>query len=650
MPPKRGKKGKRRGDESSDEDHNTQAPGVPTVKDEDVGHSAATKGKGKGAGAGGEGGESRKAPQKAKKKRGKGHEDSDDDDGEALDPLAHLRGNGGRKGMAVGDDSEDDRPKKPLTKKEKRRLEEQRQREKRGKGHEDSDDDDGKALDPLAHLRGAGGRKGMAMGDDSEDERPRKPLTKKEKRRLEEQRQREKEEDDHDGIAAASAPEVPPPPPKAADAGVGGARKGGKKLKKKHGKGRDDSADDGDEQDEKQEQEQLSVRSKKSKGGGEDSEGGGSGEEEGGGKRRMSKKERKKTKQVREHRGMSVPNTTPMDEVEEEVEPTAAGRSELSTAGKEGAAPDAAPAIVDTKECSETVPKTRNAMPTPTAVEEAPVARRRRGGGRRRRLQEKPKKPPRRRRSLLEDLDDDRYYGSDHEEKSAMGKGGKAAAKETIEDEVQRLVRAEKTSGKGITSRQRKKITQEAEARRRMAEEEQIEEIAHREGAQFGCSQTAVPAGDQQWLNSLDVTIEAFSISAHDKTLFKDASLQVVHGRKYGLVGPNGAGKSTLLKMIAAGELKIPPRWIDCLYVEQEVVADDTPAVIAVMKADKIRWRLMEEERKVNRLLREDPENEELNERLQKVHEELHIMGGDGAEARARRILFGLGFDDAMQV
>lgn len=54
-----------------------------------------------------------------------------------------------------------------------------------------------------------------------------------------------------------------------------------------------------------------------------------------------------------------------------------------------------------------------------------------------------------------------------------------------------------------------------------------MEEAAHREGAQFGCSQTAVTAGDQQWANSLDVTIEAFSISAHDKTLFKDSPLQV---------------------------------------------------------------------------------------------------------------------------
>jgi ATP-binding cassette subfamily F protein 1 len=38
--------------------------------------------------------------------------------------------------------------------------------------------------------------------------------------------------------------------------------------------------------------------------------------------------------------------------------------------------------------------------------------------------------------------------------------------------------------------------------------------------------------------------------------------------------------------MIAAGELKVPPR-VDFLYVEQEVLADETPAVDAVLKADK---------------------------------------------------------------
>lgn len=33
----------------------------------------------------------------------------------------------------------------------------------------------------------------------------------------------------------------------------------------------------------------------------------------------------------------------------------------------------------------------------------------------------------------------------------------------------------------------------------------------------------------------------------------------------------------------------------------------------------KIRWSLLEEERKVNRLLRDDPENDKLNDRLQQV-------------------------------
>lgn len=49
----------------------------------------------------------------------------------------------------------------------------------------------------------------------------------------------------------------------------------------------------------------------------------------------------------------------------------------------------------------------------------------------------------------------------------------------------------------------------------------------------------------------------------------------VARGRlqRYGFVGPNGQGKTTLLKMIASGNLKIPPR-IDVLYVEQEVSTD----------------------------------------------------------------------------
>ena len=39
--------------------------------------------------------------------------------------------------------------------------------------------------------------------------------------------------------------------------------------------------------------------------------------------------------------------------------------------------------------------------------------------------------------------------------------------------------------------------------------------------------------------------------------------------------------------MIASGDLRVPPR-VQCLYVEQEVQADDTTAVDAVLKLSLI--------------------------------------------------------------
>lgn len=142
-------------------------------------------------------------------------------------------------------------------------------------------------------------------------------------------------------------------------------------------------------------------------------------------------------------------------------------------------------------------------------------------------------------------------------------------------------------SGKKLSKKAIRKMQQEAEAKVREEEYQRAALKASAEGAQFAVSQSIVDfENDANWQNALDIIIPDLSISAHKKELFVNAELSIVHGRKYGLVGPNGAGKSTLLKMIAAGQLKVPPR-VDYLYVEQEVLADDTPAVEAVLKADK---------------------------------------------------------------
>lgn len=80
-----------------------------------------------------------------------------------------------------------------------------------------------------------------------------------------------------------------------------------------------------------------------------------------------------------------------------------------------------------------------------------------------------------------------------------------------------------------------------------------------------------------------------------------------------------------------------------------QVMADDTPAVEAVMRADKERWALVKEEKALLAALEKEPD-EAKDARLAEVYEQMAAIGADRAEAKARRILYGLGFDAEMQV
>ncbi|XP_071357253.1 ATP-binding cassette sub-family F member 1 isoform X3 [Trachinotus anak] len=162
----------------------------------------------------------------------------------------------------------------------------------------------------------------------------------------------------------------------------------------------------------------------------------------------------------------------------------------------------------------------------------------------------------------------------------------------------------------------------------------------------FSISQAEMSSRQAMLENASDIKLERFSISAHGKELFVNADLLIVAGRRYGLVGPNGKGKTTLLKHIANRALSIPPN-IDVLLCEQEVVADDTPAVQAVLKADTRRLKLLEEEKQLQARLEKGEDS--VAERLEKVYEELRIIGAAAAEAKARRILAGLSFTPEMQ-
>lgn len=78
------------------------------------------------------------------------------------------------------------------------------------------------------------------------------------------------------------------------------------------------------------------------------------------------------------------------------------------------------------------------------------------------------------------------------------------------------------------------------------------------------------------------------------------------------------------------------------------MVADDTPAIDVVLKADKKRTDLLQERDQLEADMKK--KNKEVDmDRLQEVYEELKAIGADKAEPKARRWgadgSWGLGFD-----
>ncbi|XP_065366137.1 ATP-binding cassette sub-family F member 1 [Calliphora vicina] len=223
-------------------------------------------------------------------------------------------------------------------------------------------------------------------------------------------------------------------------------------------------------------------------------------------------------------------------------------------------------------------------------------------------------------------------------------------AKETsVEKEEEPSEASEKDKKeKKMTHKEKKKLKKQEEYERQMELMTKKGGLGHSDlDSNFTMSQVQKTAGQKAALeHAVDIKIENFTISAKGNDLFVNANLLIAHGRRYGLVGPNGHGKTTLLRHIATRAFAIPPN-IDVLLCEQEVVANDKTAVETILEADVKRLKLLEKCKELEDQF--SAGDLSVQEELNDVFTELKATGAYSAEARARRILAGLGFSEEMQ-
>jgi ATP-binding cassette subfamily F protein 3 len=128
-----------------------------------------------------------------------------------------------------------------------------------------------------------------------------------------------------------------------------------------------------------------------------------------------------------------------------------------------------------------------------------------------------------------------------------------------------------------------------------------------------------------------------------ERVLIDHATVALAEGSKTGLVGRNGAGKSTLFRLIAgaiepeSGSIGVPRSW-RIGEVAQEAPGGPESLIEVVLAADRERAALIAEAAGV-----------EDGHRIAEIHTRLADIGAHAAEARAARILAGLGFDEAAQ-
>lgn len=134
------------------------------------------------------------------------------------------------------------------------------------------------------------------------------------------------------------------------------------------------------------------------------------------------------------------------------------------------------------------------------------------------------------------------------------------------------------------------------------------------------------------------IQLQALGLQLGTKVLLEKADLTVYPGQKWGIIGANGSGKSSLFKLLLgelhadSGTFNVPKDWV-LAHMAQEVGHQQRSALDHVIDGDA---ELRALERRIA--------GEENGEELAQLYSRLEAMDGYTAQARAQKLLHGLGF------
>ncbi|KAG6964450.1 hypothetical protein JG688_00007686 [Phytophthora aleatoria] len=214
-------------------------------------------------------------------------------------------------------------------------------------------------------------------------------------------------------------------------------------------------------------------------------------------------------------------------------------------------------------------------------------------------------------------------------------------AREKKEPRVKKERKGKKESRKKVA--EEKKAAEKAEALENMSQADRLAE----EGIIATCSHNVRSVHK----NFKDINVLNFSITYFGKVLMEECDISLNFGRRYGLIGRNGSGKSTFMNVLGARGIPIPDS-IDIYHLKHEIEASDMTALEAVLSVDEERNKLQAEADQLSEQMTDDSLSEEdseaISDRLTDLYERLDDMDAATAEVRARQILAGLTFSDAM--